>query len=160
MVLNRRTKFEQRFEQFIGNLLRVGVIFATVLVLTGGILYLIHHRTEVPDYQFFRGEPAEFRTPSGVKTSILSGLSMFEPRDYSTRTTATDCYSSYESGFFFVSLCATKRLYLYHCDSNCTGWADLQSHGINGFYCIINTLPFPQIYASGGDTDADKNCLR
>ena len=75
MVLNRRTKFEQRFEQFIGNLLRVGVIFATVLVLTGGILYLIHHRTEVPDYQFFRGEPAEFRTPSGVKTSILSGLS-------------------------------------------------------------------------------------
>ncbi|MBC1220538.1 DUF1634 domain-containing protein [Nostoc sp. UCD121] len=73
MVLNRRTKFEQRFEQFIGNLLRVGVILATVLVLTGGVLYLIRHGTEVPNYQFFRGEPAECRTPAGVKTSILSG---------------------------------------------------------------------------------------
>ncbi|MHC5932918.1 DUF1634 domain-containing protein [Nostoc sp.] len=73
MAQKRRTKFEQRFEQFIGNLLRVGVILATALVLVGGILYLIRHGTEVPNYQFFRGEPAEFRTPDGVKTSILSG---------------------------------------------------------------------------------------
>ncbi|MEH2380896.1 MAG: DUF1634 domain-containing protein [Nostoc sp.] len=73
MAQKRRTKFEQRFEQFIGNLLRVGVILATTLVLVGGILYLIRHGTEVPNYQFFRGEPAEFRTPDGVKTSILSG---------------------------------------------------------------------------------------
>ncbi|MBH8576595.1 DUF1634 domain-containing protein [Nostocaceae cyanobacterium CENA369] len=73
MSLKRRTKFEQRFEQFIGNLLRVGVILATTLVLIGGILYLIRHGTEVPNYQFFRGVSPEFRTPDGVKTSILLG---------------------------------------------------------------------------------------
>ncbi|MEH2296313.1 DUF1634 domain-containing protein [Nostoc sp.] len=28
---------------------------------------------KLSNYQIFRGEPAEFRTPSGVKTSILSG---------------------------------------------------------------------------------------
>ncbi|MEH2115264.1 DUF1634 domain-containing protein [Nostoc sp.] len=73
MVFKRHKKSEYRFEQFIGNLLRIGVILATGLVLIGGILYLIRHGSEVPNYQFFRGEPAEFRTPDGVKTSILSG---------------------------------------------------------------------------------------
>lgn len=73
MVQKRRTQFEQRFEQFIGNLLRVGVILVTALVLVGGILYLIRHGNEVPNYQIFRGEPPEFRTPAGVKKSLLSG---------------------------------------------------------------------------------------
>jgi uncharacterized membrane protein len=73
MAFKRHKKSEYRFEQFIGNLLRIGVILATGLVLLGGILYLIRHGREVPNYQFFRGEPAEFRTLDGVKTSILSG---------------------------------------------------------------------------------------
>ncbi|WP_138499345.1 DUF1634 domain-containing protein [Nostoc sp. PA-18-2419] len=73
MAKSSRIKSEQRFEQFISNLLRIGVIIATTLVLVGGILYLIHHGTEAPNYQFFRGELPEFRTPSGVLTSIESG---------------------------------------------------------------------------------------
>jgi len=73
MAISKRTRSEWRFEQFIGNLLRVGVILATALVLVGGILYLIRHGTEVPNYHFFRGEPAEFRTPTGVEISVLSG---------------------------------------------------------------------------------------
>ncbi|MBX9258362.1 DUF1634 domain-containing protein [Desmonostoc muscorum CCALA 125] len=73
MVKSRRSKSEQRFEQFLGNLLRIGVILATALVFVGGILYLIRHGREAPNYHFFRGELPEFRSPSGVLTSIASG---------------------------------------------------------------------------------------
>ncbi|PHJ66121.1 membrane protein [Nostoc linckia z18] len=73
MVKSRRSKSEQRFEQFLGNLLRIGVIIATALVLIGGTLYLIRHGTEAPNYQFFRGELPEFRSPSGVVKSVESG---------------------------------------------------------------------------------------
>jgi uncharacterized membrane protein len=73
MVVSKRTKSERHFEQFVGNLLRVGVMLATALVLAGGLSYLIRHGTEVPNYQFFRGEPAEFRTLTGLETSVLSG---------------------------------------------------------------------------------------
>ncbi|MBD2680144.1 MULTISPECIES: DUF1634 domain-containing protein [Nostoc] len=73
MAKSRRSKSEHRFEKFLGNLLRIGVIIATALVLIGGILYLIRHGTEAPNYQFFRGELPEFRSPSGVMTSIASG---------------------------------------------------------------------------------------
>lgn len=64
---------EQHFEQIVGNLLRGGVILATALVLVGGVLYLIRHGAEAPNYQLFRGEPAEFRSPPGVALSVLSG---------------------------------------------------------------------------------------
>ncbi|MEH1784419.1 DUF1634 domain-containing protein [Nostoc sp.] len=73
MAKSKRNQSEQRFEQFLGNLLRVGVILATALVLTGGILYLIRHGNEAPNYQLFRGELPEFRSPSGVVTSVESG---------------------------------------------------------------------------------------
>ncbi|MCW5317597.1 DUF1634 domain-containing protein [Nostoc sp. KVJ3] len=73
MAKSRHSNFERRFEQFLGNLLRVGVILATTLVLVGGILYLIRHGNEAPNYQFFRGELPEFRSPSGVVTSVESG---------------------------------------------------------------------------------------
>ncbi|BAY30295.1 hypothetical protein NIES2107_21390 [Nostoc carneum NIES-2107] len=69
----KRHKSERRFEQFISNFLRIGVMLATALVLVGGILYLIRHGSDIPNYRFFRGEPTEFRTANGVKTSILSG---------------------------------------------------------------------------------------
>ena len=73
MAKSRHSWSEYRFEQFIGNLLRVGVTLATALVLMGGVLYLILHGGEAPNYQFFRGESAEFRSPLGVATSIVSG---------------------------------------------------------------------------------------
>ncbi|MEH2349612.1 MAG: DUF1634 domain-containing protein [Nostoc sp.] len=73
MVKGRQKKSEQRFEQFLGNLLRTGVILATALVFIGGILYLIRHGNQPPNYQFFRGELPEFRSPSGVVTSVESG---------------------------------------------------------------------------------------
>ncbi len=73
MAKSPRILSERRFEQFIGNLLRGGVLLASVLVMVGGGEYLIRHGVEVPNYQFFQGEPAEFRNPLEVGTSILSG---------------------------------------------------------------------------------------
>lgn len=34
---------------------------------------IIAHGAETPNYHFFRGEPAEFRSPLGVASSVLSG---------------------------------------------------------------------------------------
>lgn len=64
---------EQYFENFVSNLLRIGVILATSVVMVGGILYLIRHGESVANYQFFRGEPSEFRSPAGVVKAVSLG---------------------------------------------------------------------------------------
>ncbi|MEH2422654.1 MAG: DUF1634 domain-containing protein [Nostoc sp.] len=69
----RRRWSEHQVERFIGNLLRFGVLFATIVVVVGGILYLIHYGTSPANYQFFRGEPPEFNSLEGVRTAVLSG---------------------------------------------------------------------------------------
>ncbi|MDF5727053.1 MAG: DUF1634 domain-containing protein [Rhizonema sp. PD38] len=72
-MVHQYTFSERRFEQFIGNLLRVGVFLASMLVLIGGIFYLINHGGETVNYQFFRGESTEFRSLPEVATSVLLG---------------------------------------------------------------------------------------
>lgn len=52
---------EHQFEQLLGNLLRAGVALSAVVVTIGGILYLVRHGIEAPNYHIFRGEPVEFR---------------------------------------------------------------------------------------------------
>ncbi|KOP23717.1 hypothetical protein AMR41_24625 [Hapalosiphon sp. MRB220] len=64
---------ERQVEVFVGNLLRYGVITATVVVLVGGIWYLIYHGQETPNYRLFRSEPPEFRSPEKVATAAISG---------------------------------------------------------------------------------------
>lgn len=64
---------EQQLEQLLSNLLKYGVLIAGALVLVGGVLYLIRHGAEPADYQFFLGEPSEFRSPVGVVRAVLSG---------------------------------------------------------------------------------------
>ncbi|HEX5437679.1 MAG TPA: DUF1634 domain-containing protein [Gemmatimonadaceae bacterium] len=49
-------------EQLIGNLLRVGVLVAAIVVLVGGVLYLIQHGGGAPAYHVFQGEPAALRS--------------------------------------------------------------------------------------------------
>jgi uncharacterized membrane protein len=55
-----------RVEQVMGNLLRAGVVLAAVVVLIGGILYLVGYGRTFPDYRVFRGEPADLRSVSGI----------------------------------------------------------------------------------------------
>jgi uncharacterized membrane protein len=63
---------EQKFENFLGNLLRSGVVLAASVVLFGGVLYLIRHGGEQPDDQVFHGEPADLRNPIGTISDALS----------------------------------------------------------------------------------------
>jgi uncharacterized membrane protein len=57
---------EQRVDEIIGGLLRVGVIVAAALVLLGGALYVAGHGSTIPDYRAFHGEPAYLRGVPGI----------------------------------------------------------------------------------------------
>ncbi|HTR38051.1 MAG TPA: DUF1634 domain-containing protein [Bryobacteraceae bacterium] len=60
------TPEERHLEGMVANLLRAGVILAAALVGFGGIFYLARHGQDAGAYRTFRGEPADFRTLSGV----------------------------------------------------------------------------------------------
>lgn len=53
---------DHRVELIISKLLLVGVSTAAIVVLAGGILFLVRHGHETPQFGEFHGEPAEFRT--------------------------------------------------------------------------------------------------
>lgn len=66
---------DQRVEQFLGNLLRVGVLLAATVVLAGGVLYLLQHGKEVKDFGTFEGEPDHLRSFAGIIGSAFQGES-------------------------------------------------------------------------------------
>jgi uncharacterized membrane protein len=57
---------DQRMDEIMGMLLRTGVVLAAVIVLVGGVVYLMRHRLPVTNYRVFSGEPEELRTISGI----------------------------------------------------------------------------------------------
>lgn len=63
-------------EMWLGNLLRLGVVVAGMVVLLGGVLELLQHGRQTVNYSVFRAEPASLRTPVG----IIQGLGQLEPR--------------------------------------------------------------------------------
>jgi uncharacterized membrane protein len=64
MKLNDWT--DQKVENIIGNLLRVGVVTSAIVVFIGGAIYLAHHGRSTVDYRIFQGEPADYRHISGI----------------------------------------------------------------------------------------------
>ena len=66
MSVVKRPWSDEQVEGIVGNLLRSGVIAAAVVVLAGGVLYLIHYGANRPDYSIFKEVPAEFRSVGGV----------------------------------------------------------------------------------------------
>lgn len=55
---------DERVEGILGNLLRIGVLGSAVVVLVGGLLYLIHEgRQPAPDLHEFHKQPEELRSP-------------------------------------------------------------------------------------------------
>src|SRR3989337_3222701 len=65
---------DQQVETMIGNLLRISVIIAALVVLLGGVIYLIHFHFmgTHPDYRVFTGEPRDLRTVSGILRDSLT----------------------------------------------------------------------------------------
>ena len=60
-------------KKIIGQLLRYGVLSASAIVLTGGIVYLVRHGGEHPQYHDFRGEPKNMREPLLMWKAMLQG---------------------------------------------------------------------------------------
>ena len=59
-------------DRIISVLLRSGVLISALVVLVGGIFYLIRYGTALPEYGLFRGEPADLRSVSGIVKDVLS----------------------------------------------------------------------------------------
>jgi uncharacterized membrane protein len=57
---------DQRLEVIISVLLRTGVIVAAVVVLLGGICFLVKHGAEQPEYHVFHATQASYRSAGGI----------------------------------------------------------------------------------------------
>ena len=63
---------DQKIENIVGNLLRAGVLLSAVVVLCGGILYLIQYGRAPADYRIFRGEPSDLKSVNGIVRYALA----------------------------------------------------------------------------------------
>ncbi|MBA2626965.1 MAG: DUF1634 domain-containing protein [Gemmatimonadales bacterium] len=61
---------DHQVEQFVGNLLRYGVLLAAAVALIGGVFYLARHGSEPANYRVFRGQPAELTSVGGVLRGV------------------------------------------------------------------------------------------
>lgn len=63
---------DKDIELVLGNLLRWGVIISSVVVLIGGIIYLAHHGSVVPDYKSFQGLLLPYHNLSNIFTGVMN----------------------------------------------------------------------------------------
>jgi len=72
-VFGSRQKWsDERVEQVLGNLLRVGVVAAAVVVAAGGFLHLARHGGAPADHHTFHGEPQDLQSPWGILAAALA----------------------------------------------------------------------------------------
>ena len=64
---------DDAIERLLARLLQAGVALATLLVVAGGIVFLLHSGGEAPRYSRFAGEPAELSSVAGIVRSALRG---------------------------------------------------------------------------------------
>jgi uncharacterized membrane protein len=57
---------DRRVEAIVGNLLRIGVLVSALVILAGGLVFLVRHGTEPANYRIFRGEPSDLRHVRGI----------------------------------------------------------------------------------------------
>jgi uncharacterized membrane protein len=62
---------DQSLEIAMGNMLRIGVTVAALVVLAGGTLYLAQSGGPRPDYTHFHGAPAASEHISGIFAGVL-----------------------------------------------------------------------------------------
>ncbi|MDQ6737244.1 MAG: DUF1634 domain-containing protein [Gemmatimonadota bacterium] len=64
---------DEHVEQFIGNLLRWGVILAAVVTAMGGLVFLFGHGATLADYHVFHGQPESLKSVGEVTKSAARG---------------------------------------------------------------------------------------
>ncbi len=73
MSQTARDQRDERVENLLGNLLRLGVGLAALVVLIGAVLYLMQHGADIAEGQTFQGEPEHLRSPQGIVANAFSG---------------------------------------------------------------------------------------
>jgi uncharacterized membrane protein len=63
---------DEKMDLVVGNLLRTGVALSGAIVFAGGLIFLLRHGLETPDYRVFRGEPADLRSLGGIFQEALA----------------------------------------------------------------------------------------
>jgi uncharacterized membrane protein len=63
---------DKRIEEFMGLLLRSGVLLAAAIVFAGGVVYLARHPFPATNYHVFQGEPQSLRTISGILSEAIT----------------------------------------------------------------------------------------
>lgn len=64
---------DETLDVAIGRTLQAGVLLAALIVLIGGILYLLHASGPRPDYSQFHGLAKHLRTPGGIWRGVMRG---------------------------------------------------------------------------------------
>ncbi len=63
---------DKRVENTIGNLLRLGVLLSSAVVVVGAAIYLWRHGQSVASYRVFRDDSPELRTLGGILRSAFA----------------------------------------------------------------------------------------
>ena len=64
---------DKRIENWVGYMLRTGVLLAAAIVLVGGVMYLAHTHGPRPDYSHFHGESLQLMTINGIVHGVGAG---------------------------------------------------------------------------------------
>ncbi len=59
-------------DQILARLVLGCMLVAGCVVLVGGIVYLVRHGSEIPNYHAFRSEPSDLRSVTGVVSHFFS----------------------------------------------------------------------------------------
>jgi uncharacterized membrane protein len=69
-LINRQAAIDQKLEVVIGYTLRIGVVTAAVIVLIGGVLYLVENRSAPANYHAFHAASRHSASLSGIVRNI------------------------------------------------------------------------------------------
>ena len=67
---------DEDMEGQIGILLRSGTTLASVVIMAGGVLFLVRHGGQKTDFGVFHGEPKSLTTLKGVLSGALHGRAL------------------------------------------------------------------------------------
>ena len=62
---------DDQFDLVLAHVLRAGALLAAIVVAAGGVMFVLAHGSERPQYQVFRGEPARLRSVHAIVVEAM-----------------------------------------------------------------------------------------